>query len=269
MRGRAGLVVGTVLLGVPLLAALLGPLLVPVLGAEAPPGTSPLLPPGEGFALGTDVLGRDVLGLALRGGTSVVGLTLGALALAYAAGVPLGLLMAATRRRWVDTALLRVLDVVLVLPSLLLLLVLAATERRGIGWLLLVASLVSLPQIVRLVRSAASAPHRRAALETLTMVGEPWWKVRLVEAGRVIAGPVAVDAGTRIVLVLGLLASANFLGIGLEPTALDWAVVIEQNQASLFLAPAALLVPAGLLVSLCAGANLLVDHALGARESTP
>lgn len=268
-RGGVGLKLGIVLLGVPLLAALLGPMLAPVVGADAPPGTSPLLPPGDGFVLGTDVLGRDVLGLALRGGASVVGLTLGALALAYAVGIPLGLTMAATRRRWVDTALLRILDVVLVLPSLLLLLVLAATGRRGVGWLLLVGALMSLPPIVRLVRSAASGPRRRAALETLTMLGEPWWRVRLVEAGRVIAGPVAVDAGVRLVLVLSLLTSATFLGLGLEPTTIDWAVVIEQNQASLFLAPAALLVPAGLLVSLCAGANLLVDHALGAREELP
>lgn len=259
---------GVVLLGVPLLLAALGPLLSALLGTAAPPGTSPLLPPGGGYVLGTDVLGRDVLGLALGGGTSVVGLALGALALTYAVGVPLGLAMAGSTRAWVDRATLAVLDVVLVVPSLLLLLVLAATGRRGTWWLLAVAAVVSLPPVVRLVRAAASGPERRAALETLTMLGEPWWRVRLLEAGRLVAGPVAVDAGSRLVLVVALVTSANFLGLGLAPDAVDWAVVIEQNTTALFLAPATLLVPAALLVSLCAGANLLVDRTLVDRGPT-
>ena len=268
-RSRAStvlIVIGWVLVGVPLFAALLGPLVVPVLGAEAPPGTSALQAPGaDGFPLGTDVLGRDVLGLALRGGTSVVVLTLGTLALAYAVGTPLGLLMAATRRRRLEALSLRALDVLLVLPSLLILLVLAATGRRGVGWLLLAGALVQLPALVRLVRSAASAPNRRPALEAMTMAGEPWWRVHLLETGRAVAGPVLVDAGTRAVLVLSVLTSANFLGVGLDPSSSDWAVVIEQNTSSLFLAPAAILVPAGLLVALCAGVNLLVDQLLEAR----
>ena len=267
-RGRAARVavaIGVLLVGVPLLAALLGPLLAGPLGAIAPPGTDALLPPGGGFVLGTDALGRDVLGLALTGGTSVVGLTLGALACAYAVGIPLGLVLAATGRRALEELTMRVLDVLLVLPSLLLLLVLAATGRRGGTWLVLAVALIQLPAVVRLVRSAAAAPAQRPAQEAMTLAGEPWWRVHLAEPARAVLGPVTVDAGTRAVLVLSLLASANFLGVGLAPAASDWAVVIEQNTSSLFLAPASLLVPAGLLVSLCAGVNLLVDQLLDTR----
>ncbi|MEJ2868066.1 ABC transporter permease subunit [Actinomycetospora sp. OC33-EN08] len=265
---RSGSLLGSVLIGVPLLLAALGPLLSRLLGTTAPTGTSPLLPPGGDFVLGTDVLGRDVLGLALGGGTSVVGLTVGALALAYVVGVPLGLALAGTVRAWADRAVLAVLDIVLVVPSLLLLLVLAAAGRRGTWWLLAVAALISLPPIVRLVRAAASVPDRRAALETMTMLGEPWWRVRLLEAGRLVAGPVAVDAGSRLVLLVALVTSANFLGLGLAPDAVDWAVMIEQNTTALFLAPVTLLLPAALLVSLCAGANLLVDQALAHRGAS-
>lgn len=261
-RPDAGVLIGIVLVAVPLLAAVLGPVLVGPLGLRAPGGTDALLPPGSGFVLGTDALGRDVLGLALTGGTSVVGLTLGALACTYAVGMPMGLVLAATGRRRLEGLAMRILDVLLVLPSLLVLLVLAATGRRGIGWLVLAVALVQLPSVVRLVRSAAAAPTQRPALEAMTMSGEPWWRVHLLESGRAALGPVLVDAGTRAVLVLSMLASANFLGVGLAPDATDWAVVIEQNTSSLFLAPASLLVPAGLLVALCAGINLLVDRLL-------
>ena len=249
---------GIVLAGVPLACAVLGPLLTPLLsvGAAAPA----LAPPGPGHLLGTDALGRDVLVLALTGGTTVVGLTIGALLLSYLVAMPLGLVLAATRRRWAATLTQRVLDVLLVLPSLVVLLVLAGTGRRGVGWLLAATALLQLPAIVRLVRSAAGAPSRRVALETMAQSGEPWWRIHLVETGRFVAGPILVDAGTRAVMVLGLLASASFLGVGLPPDTVDWAVVIEQNSASLFLAPAALLVPAVLLVALAAGVNLLVDR---------
>ncbi|ANY07194.1 ABC transporter permease subunit [Pseudonocardia sp. HH130630-07] len=251
-------VLAALLAGVPLLLALFGPLAAGLLVPDAAP--VPLLAPGPGHPLGTDALGRDVLALALTGGSTVVGLTAGALALSYLAGVPIGLALAATRRRWLATLSVRVLDLLLVLPSLLLLLVLAGTGRRGIGWLLVAAALVQLPAVVRLVRGAAAAPARRVALETMQLSGEPWWRIHLLETGRFVSGAVLVDAGTRAVLVLTLLASANFLGVGLPPDTVDWAVVIEQNTASLFLAPAALLVPAGLLIALAAGANLLVDR---------
>lgn len=258
---RVTLAVGLVLAGVPLLAAVLGPFVAP----STPSGTTPLLPPGDGTVLGTDVLGRDVLGLALTGGTTVVVLTLGSLLLAYAVGTPIGLLLAATRRRRLAGAAVRVLDVALVLPPLLVLLFLAATGRRGVGWLLLAAAFVQLPALVRLVRSAVSTPRQQAAMESLTLAGESWWRVRLLEPGLAALGPLVVDAGTRTVLVVTLLTSANFLGVGLDPTTADWAVVIQQNASSLVLAPAALVVPAALLVSLCAGANLLADQMLDRR----
>ena len=268
-RSRTAVVIGAVLTAVPLMAALAGPLLVGPLGLVAPTGTDALLPPGGGFPLGTDALGRDVAGLALTGGTTVVALTAGALACAYLVGTPIGLLLAATGRRRLEGAALRVLDVLLVLPSLLLLLVLAATGRRGVVWLVMAVALVQLPSVVRLVRSAAAAPTQRPALEAMTLSGEPWWRVHLLESGRAALGPVTVDAGTRAVLVLAMLASANFLGVGLEPDTADWAVVVEQNTSSLYLAPAALLVPAGLLVALCAGINLLADQLLDPGEVIP
>lgn len=258
MSVRPPTVIAAVLAAVPLAAALLGPLVAP----QAPPGTEPLLPPGGEFALGTDALGRDLLGLLLTGGTSVVLLAAATLAVSSAVGIPLGLLLAATRRRALDVAALRTLDVIMVLPSLLILLVLASTGRRGVVWLVAALALAQLPALVRLVRGAASAPACRTALEAMTMAGEPWWRVHLIETGRRALGPVVVDAGTRVVLVIGLVTTANFLGVGLAPTTADWAVVVEQNMSALFLAPLTVVGPVALIASLCVGANVLADRAL-------
>jgi peptide/nickel transport system permease protein len=253
-------VLGWVLLAVPLLVAVVGPVLAP----STAPGGVPLQQPGPGHLLGTDVLGRDLLGLVLVGGTTVVSLTLASLVLAYAVAVPIGLLVAA-RGRILEGLTIGLLDVLLALPSLLVLMVLAATGRNGIGWLVLAVALVQVPYVVRLVRGAAAAPSCLATLEAMTMGGEPWWRVRIVETGRRVLPPVLVDATTRVSGVVGLLSAANFLGVGLDPAVVDWAVVVDQNMTALFLRPSAVLLPAGLLVALCAGTNLLVDDLLERR----
>lgn len=246
---------GGVLVCVPLVLALCGPFVAPQLGAHVPLDTSSTAHP-----LGTDYLGRDVVALVLAGGSSLVLLTGLSLVLAYVVGVPLGLLIANQHGRWSEKLVLRGLDVTLALPGLLVLMMLAAVEWRGEVTLTCATAVLQLPAVVRLVRSAALEPGCRTAVEALYLQGESWWRVHLGYIGRSVLGAVLVDAGNRLSLVLYLIASANFLGIGLSPDSPDWAVVIERNKEAMFVQPWAVLVPAALLVALCTGANLLIDQ---------
>ncbi|MFE6160135.1 ABC transporter permease [Streptomyces sp. NPDC056486] len=258
--------IALLLLGVPVLAALLGPWLA----GEASPDEDalPSQPPGAGHLLGTDVLGRDVLALVLQGGASVVGSALAALLVGMAAGVPLGLL-AAGPRRGLDEAVMRALDLLLAFPGLLVLMTLAATGHREWFWLVTVAGMLQVPAVARLVRGAALAPGSRTVVEALRMQGHGWAYIHLRHLARELAAPLATDAGGRFSAVLYLLASANFLGLGLPASSPDWAVLIERNSDALFTQPAAVLVPAGLLTALCVGGNLLVDRALAHRRRRP
>ncbi|WP_399894663.1 ABC transporter permease [Streptomyces sp. BBFR51] len=247
------------LLGVPVLAACLGPLVA----GDAPStrGALPSRPPGAGHPLGTDVIGRDVLWLVLHGGASVLASALGALLVGLAAGVPLGLLAAGPGRR-LDETVMRALDLLLAFPGLLVLMTLAATGHRDWYWLVTVAGVLQVPAVARLVRSAALSPGSRTVVEALRMQGRGWAYIHFRHLARELAAPLATDAGGRFSVVLYLLASANFLGLGLPASSPDWAVLIERNSDALFTQPAAVLVPAGLLTALCVGGNLLVDHAL-------
>ncbi|ASU80844.1 ABC transporter permease [Actinopolyspora erythraea] len=246
---------------VPVLTAVFGPL---VAGPTRSVGDS-LSPPGPGHPLGTDELGRDVLALVLRGGTSIVSMAGAALLLSYLVGVPLALLVAGGRRRWADRLVLRLLDFLLALPGLLVLLVLAATGWRGTTTLVLATAALQLPAVVRIARAAALAPETSTAMEAMTMQGESRARIRLGYLGRSVLGPVVVDAASRLNLVLYLMASANFLGLGLASSATDWAVLIELNRDALFIQPWAVTVPALMLVSLCTGVNLVVDRRLSER----
>ncbi|MFD6066983.1 MULTISPECIES: ABC transporter permease [Amycolatopsis] len=252
---------GWSLLAVPLVLAMAGPMIAgPVESVGAPWQV-----PDAAHPLGTDVLGRDALTVVLAGGFPVIGMTAAALVLAYLIGVPLGL-VAAGRGRLADETVMRSLDLVLAFPSLLVLMVLAATGHRGPGVLIPVVAVLQLPAITRVVRAAALAPGCRTAVEALTLQGQPWWRIQFGYVARHLAGPVATDAGTRLGVVLYLLASANFLGLGLPADSPDWAVVIERNSEALYTSPAVVLVPAALLMALCVGTNLVTDRLLAARR---
>ncbi|MFG1903205.1 ABC transporter ATP-binding protein/permease [Micromonospora carbonacea] len=255
---RLRLAVGVALLAVPLLVAVAGP----ALAGDAAPRGRPFDPGG---AFGTDFVGRDVLRQALLGGRSVVGVALAATALAYLAGVPLGLLAALTRRRWVDELVMRPLDLLLAVPSLILLILLAATAPRGPATLVGIVALIGLPEVARISRAAALPLAHGPAMEAMRLYRETWWR-RAV--GHVVTGSRRVllaDAGVRFVGALYLVATASFLGVGVAPDAADWAVMVDRNRAGLLLQPWSVLVPAALLVALAVGVNLVADRLLTTR----
>ncbi|WP_353901947.1 ATP-binding cassette domain-containing protein [Micromonospora harpali] len=257
---RLRLAVGVALLAVPLLVAVVGP----ALAGDAAPRGRPFDPGG---AFGTDFVGRDVLRQVLLGGRSVVGVALAATALAYLVGVPLGLLAALTRRRWLDELVMRPLDLLLAVPSLILLILLAAAAPRGPATLVGIVAVIGLPEVARISRAAALPLAHGPAMEAMRLYRETWWR-RAV--GHVVTGSRRVllaDAGVRFIGALYLVATASFLGVGVAPDAADWAVMVDRNRAGLLLQPWSVLVPAALLVALAVGVNLVADRLLADRDA--
>ncbi|MFG2879452.1 ABC transporter permease [Streptomyces sp. NPDC048337] len=252
---RYALAVG--LIAVPLLLAALGPLFA---GPAGPRSVS--FASGAGHWLGTDFSGRDVWRQVLLGGRSVVLVALAATGLAYLVAVPLGLTAALTRRTWLEEVLMRPLDVLIAVPSLLLVLLVAATLAPGPAGLAVLVGLAAVPEAARVVHAAAAEISSRPAVEALRMQGESWWRTGFGYVGRSMRRTLAADAGIRLTGALYLVATAAFLGIGVEPDAADWAVMVDRNRTGLFLQPWAVVVPALLIAALSMGTNLLFDAAL-------
>ncbi|MGW3420327.1 ABC transporter permease [Streptomyces phaeochromogenes] len=249
---------GAALVCVPLVLALFGPLFAGEAGLRA---TSFTL--GDGHWLGTDFVGRDVWRQVLFGGRPVVVVALAATTLAYLVALPVGLISALTHRTWLEEALMRPLDVLLAVPSLLMILLVASVFSPGAAGLALLVALVNIPDAARIVRAAAADVASRPAVEALRMQGESWWRIAVGHVGRSILRPLAADAGVRLTGVLYLVATAAFLGIGVAPDAADWAVMVDRNRTGLFVQPWAVVVPALLIVTLTMGCNLLFDALLG------
>ncbi|MFD7881247.1 ABC transporter permease [Streptomyces bauhiniae] len=264
MRVRTGrFALGVLIVAVPLALALLGPVFA---GEPGPRAASFTL--GGGHRLGTDFVGRDVWRQVLHGGRPVVLTALAATALSYLVSLPVGLTGALTRHRWLEEVLLRPLDVLLAVPSLLLILLMASVFTPGAVGVALLVALVNVPDAARMARATAAEVAARPAVEALRAQGETWWRITFGYVGRSGLRTLAADAGTRLTGTLYLVATAAFLGVGVAPDAADWAVMVDRNRTGLFVQPWAVVVPALLIVALTTGTNLLFDAALEKRGRT-
>lgn len=251
--------VSAVLVGVPVLLALFGPLF-----AADGTGKDVAFSTGAGHPFGTDFVGRDVWNEVLLGGRSLVVTAVSATALTYLAAVPWGLLAGMTRNRVLDEVVMRPLDVVLAIPSMLLLLLLASIAP-DVRVLVGVVALVNLPDVVRICRAAALSLSARPAVEAMRLQGESGVHIGLVYVAPAMLRTLAADLGTRFTGAIYLVASASFLGVGIAPGASDWAAMVDRNRTGLFLQPWAVVVPAVLVVMLSIGVNLAFDRWLHDR----
>jgi peptide/nickel transport system permease protein len=222
------------------------------------PVGAPLTGPSSAAHLGTDFLGRDVLSRLLYGGRSVIGLAAAATVLAYAAGLAIGLVAGYSRSR-VDPILMRTVDVMLAFPPLLFLLVLITGAGTGAGILIVGVAAIQAPGISRIVRTATLEVSVRGYVEAAIARGERAAAVVVREVLPNILAPVLVDAGLRFTYSILIIASVNYLGLGLQPPASDWALLISENREYISLNVWAVLAPAAMIALLTIGVNLMGD----------
>jgi len=242
---------------VPLLVALVGPVFA---SGNVAKGVPFALEDGHWF--GTDFVGRDVWNEVLLGGRSLIVVAVAATVSTYVVGVPLGLVAGMTRSRGLDEVLMRPLDLLLAVPSMLMLLLLVSIAPQSPWVLIAVVALINLPDVVRISRAATLALSARPAVEAMRLQGESRIRIGLGYVARSMRRTLAADLGTRFTGATYLVASASFLGVGISPQAGDWAAMVDRNRSGLFVQPWAVVVPALLIVMLAIGVNLTFDRLL-------
>ncbi len=252
---RGAAVVLALLVGV----LVLGPTVAPH-GADQLGGV-PFSPPGGGYLLGTDSLGRDVLSRILDGGQTLVLVALIGTVVAYIVGATIGLVAAYVGGR-VDFMLMRGIDLLMAFPPLLLILVLILGTGHGPVGLVIAIAVSQFPAVARIVRAASAEVATRGFVEAARARGERTRYVLFVEILPNIRGAVTADFGTRFTVSVLLVAALGFLGVGSEPPAPNWAEMISDNQSGLALNPWASIAPALVIGALTVSANLLADGVL-------
>jgi len=222
------------------------------------PVSAPLSPPSSHYWLGTDFLGRDVFSRLLYGGRSVITLAALATGLGYLIGMSVGLIAGFSRSR-VDPVLMRSVDVMLAFPPLLFLLVLISGAGTGVQVLVIGVAVIQAPGISRIVRTATLEVSVRGYVEAAIARGERSYAVIVREVLPNIMAPVLVDSGLRFTYSILIIASVNFLGLGLQPPASDWALMISDNRQYIAIQAWAVLAPAAMIALLTIGINLTGD----------
>lgn len=255
LHSREGMI-GLLLLVAVLAIALLGPFVAPH-SLTSSIGTAGASPSADAL-LGTDALGRDVLSRVLHGGAKGLGITAVAVALAYLIGISVGM-AAGLSRSFFDPILMRTVDLFQVFPSLLLLLVLVTGAGTGTGVLTAGIVMVMFPGVARLVRSATLEVSVTGYVEAAIARGESSLAVMRREILPNISHTVLADLGVRFSAAITLAASMNFLGLGSQPPAADWGLMIAENRLIMSSNVWAVLAPAILLAALVVSVNLLSD----------
>jgi ABC-type dipeptide/oligopeptide/nickel transport system permease subunit len=262
MRGRLRFLrsvpgaVGALIVGFVLAVALLGPYLAPH-DPDAPIGL-PNSGPSGSAPFGTDVLGRDVLSRLLHGGRSVILLAAAATILAYLIGLTIGL-VAGFSRSFIDPLLMRTVDVMLAFPPLLFVLILISGAGTGVTVVVIAVAAIQAPSVSRVVRTATQVVAVRGYVEAAVARGESTFAVIRREVIPNILAPVLVDFGLRFTYSILIIASVNFLGLGLQPPSSDWALLISENRQYISLNAWSVLAPAAMIALLTIGVNLLGD----------
>lgn len=258
--------VGVVLTGLIVLLAFLGPLVLP--WATGYTSTSFAGRPFQSAGVfGTDNLGRDVWSRFLAGGLNLIIFAVLATLLGLVLGIVMGMVAAYTDG-WVDSLIMRANDVLLAIPQLVVAL-LAVTVLGPQGWVLItVIGVTHAPRIARVARSATLDVINEDYIRVAEMYAMPRGRILLREIMPNITGPIAVEAGLRLTYSIGAIASLSFLGLGMQPPAADWGLMINENRIALSLQPAGVLLPVLAIAVLTIGTNLIADSIAHASAST-
>lgn len=236
--------------------ALVGPWVAPY-----KPGAVVEMPfslPGGKTLLGTDNLGRDVLSRFLNGGGVMLLLALVAATLGVGLGTTLGLTAGYLRGLW-GAVIMRTLDIVLSFPSLLLSLLFLSVLGASSWIIVLTVAMSHVPYVARVVESASLSVTGRKYVQYAEMIGVSPWRILWREIFPGIIAPLTVQFGLRVTWSIGTISSLAFLGFGRQAPAIDWGVMVNENQASIVTNPLTALVPVAGIALVTIGANLLTD----------
>jgi peptide/nickel transport system permease protein len=213
-------------------------------------------PPGPDAPLGTDILGHDVLSLALSGGATFLAQGIGGAALAMGAGLLFGILAAITAGP-ARTILGFAMDSTVIVPQILMSLVIVAAFGAAPATLVVAVGCGQTMLTARVVRAAAlRVAHEDYYLAALA-AGENLGQRLFAEILPGIAPTVLVELGVRLTTSFVAIASLSFLGFG--GAGVEWGRMIHDNQGGLAIQPWATLTPVALIAIFLLSVHLLRD----------
>lgn len=262
LRSGRSLRIGLVILGVLVVVAVLAPLLAPH-DPEAIETDRVLRGLSLSHPFGSDALGRDVLSRVIFAYRVSLSVAIGSVLLAFAIGIPIGL-VAGYFGGWIDTVLMRPIDMLLALPALLLAVGLIAIVGPGSLIALVAIAVIYVPILARVVRSSTLVVQSQAFIEGARARGGASGSIILRHVVPNALGPAIVQASVLMGFALQIEAALSFLGLGAQPPTPSLGVMLADGRNVLSQAPWVEVFP-GLAIAITVLAFNLIGDGLRSR----
>ena len=249
---------GAALVAVVVVAAILAPWIAPYDPLVGDLKDAYLTPPGGKFLLGTDSQGRDVLSLVLYGARISLAVGIISQAVAVTLGVTLGLL-SGFYGRWVDALVMRLADVTLAFPTLLLLIAVAAAVEPSLVVVFLIIGAVGWAGMARLVRSQVLILRNAEYVTAARALGARDRTILLRHLLPNVRAQVIVAATLGMAAAIMAEAALSFIGLGAQPPTPSWGSMVAEGRDLLRVAPWVSFAPGVAIGIAVLGFNLLGD----------
>lgn len=201
----------------------------PAQGAgKSNPDTTMLLP-SWAHPFGTDRLGRDMLSRIIIGAQPALIVPLGVVLAAVLIGAPLGAI-AGYKGGWVDEVIMRITDLFLAFPFLLLAMAIATALGRGLEKAAIALAISWWPWYTRLVRSVAASLRERYFVESARAIGVRDWVIIVRHILPNCISPILVQATVDLGTVILAMGGLAFIGLGTQPPAPDWGLMVSEGR---------------------------------------
>ncbi|MDQ8732820.1 ABC transporter permease [Bradyrhizobium sp. LHD-71] len=242
-------------------------ILAPVLPLHDPLQLAPaqrLKPASAQFLLGTDAYGRDLLSRIIYGGRISLLIGLGAAVCSIGVGLVIGLISGFFR--WIDAVMMRIMDGLMAIPSILLAIAVISLSGASLTTVLVAITIPEIPRVARLVRSvvlsAREEPYVEAAISVGSSMGKIMWRHLMPNT----IAPLIVQGTYVCASAILTEAILSFLGAGISPETPTWGNIMAEGRAFFQVKPSLIFWP-GLMLSLAIlSVNLIGDAARDALD---
>ncbi|MDE2332923.1 MAG: ABC transporter permease [Rhodospirillales bacterium] len=250
------IVAGGLLLGVMVFIAIFAPWL----GTRDPEAISPiyrLRPPQAAYWFGTDMLGRDIYSRVIYGSRVSLGVGFSVAILASGIGMAIGVVSGFVR--WLDMALMRIMDGLMSIPGILLAIALMALTRGSVYNVVVAITIPQVPQVARLVRGVVLTLREQPFVEAAVASGTRLPKILIKHIVPNTMAALSVQATYICASAMVIEAILSFIGAGTPPTIPSWGNIMAEGRALWQIKPYIVFFPAVFLSITVLAVNLLGD----------
>jgi len=217
-----------------------------------------LLPPSSAYLFGTDRMGADIFSRILFGARITLTIAVVAVGAALAIGVPIGL-VSGWRQGWLGDTLMRISDIFLAVPQIILAIAISQTLGPSIENVILALSVTYWPWFTRLVHAEVRSLRNETFIEASIALGLPAWRIILLHVLPNVASPIIVRTSIGMGFTILTASALGFLGLGAPPPAPEWGRMISESREFLPEAWWYALAPGLAIFLVVMGFNLLGD----------